>query len=190
MNYSHKIANQPKLEGTLKDDLVQTWEWKPRWNYLPLSLILSWKLPVMGSLPHPWREAVAGNDHLHYKNVYLMLRWNHFWYRLYPLPLVFSMWLLWRESLHPLSSSMLHTGILLWGSSWAFFSPGRKGLILSVFCQKACFITLWSFLWPFFGVSLVCLHLTWIVGMRTEYGTADVAREMLSRVGWWHPYLC
>lgn len=118
-----------------------------------------------------------------------MLRWNPSRCSLYPFTLAFSVWLLWRESLHPLCSYSLRTGILLWGSSWTFFSPGKKGLIPSVFHQKTCFITLWSFLWPFFGLSLVCLHLSWIVGMRTGYGTADVAWEMLSGVGWSHPCL-
>lgn len=81
-----------------------------------------------------------------------MLRWDHSRCSLYPFSFVFSMWLLWRKSLHPLCSYSLHTGILLWGPSRAFFFPRRKGLIPSVLRQRACPITLWSFLWPFFLV--------------------------------------
>lgn len=72
------------------------------------------------------------------KNSFLMPRWNLSWCNLYPLPLVFPIWSLWKESL--CSFSWPWAAWILW---WFPSFTVRKDLTPSVFSHGAGSPALW-----------------------------------------------
>ena len=90
----------------------------------------------MGTVPHLFGGRLFQRlTVLTLKHFFVMLSWNICWCNFYPLPLVFSMWLVVKrqwDSCCPLCSHTLSTGILWLSSSRAFSFLWRKGKAFSL----------------------------------------------------------
>jgi len=63
----------------------------------------------------------------------------------------------WKESLHPVCSCPLSTGISCGGAPMSLVFPGRKDLAPSAFLYITGFPAFWLSFWPFFGPQSVCV---------------------------------
>lgn len=113
------------------------------------------------------------------RNVFLISRWNLFWYNFYLLLLVFSMWVLVkREAPYSLYLSFKYCNTL--GPTWAFsFSRGKKLESFSLSLHSSLLIIFMMFLW-----TLSSLHLSCLVGTRMGHGAPGAAWQALSIEGW------
>lgn len=146
----------------------------------------------MGSLPHPWRDAVAVNDHAHHKKK-CVLCWGEttLGVTCTLFPLVLSMWLLWWERLHPLCSYPLHTGMLLWGPSLSLLFSREKRFnsfcLLSKGLAYNTLVIFIAFLWTLSDLAasfLNCGDENWVWYCRCGLRNAEQSGMIT------HPYLC
>ena len=161
---SHRIIEQPMLEGTTKDHLIQPFVGKRA------SMRLSSTLPNCILETSSGRHSTMSLGRLFHwlitlivKNFCLISRWNISGAACTHCPLS-SCGFLWRESLHLLCSCPLSTGVLWWGPLETFLLHGAKtkplqsflvgqvfqpfdylcGLPLKPFWSACVFVELWG----------------------------------------------